>query len=358
MKKAIHQLVPNLRGGDAIGNTALRMREALLKMGYESTMFVEDASPGLRGITEPVSSYLKSSSADSTLLFHYSMGSEAGRLVYNLPDKVVMIYHNITPPEYFLHIHDHVVGELYHGRKQLEQFKDRVVLAAGDSEFNRCELEELGFKNTMVLPLAIDFDSLDQKPDECTRRAFNDHKLNFLFVGRMVPNKGIEDLIKLYAHYKKYVSYDSRLIIVGDWRGFEKYQLQLLNLINTIDLPDVIMTGRVDFSQLLAYYSTADAYISMSRHEGFCVPLLEAMHFDIPVMARATAAVPETMGGAGVLVEEMNYAEMAEMLDLMTSEGLFRQRLLEGQRLRLARYREQTVEESLMLLLERAGIKQ
>lgn len=353
MKPAIHQIVPSLRSGDAVGNTSLRTREALRELGYRSEIYREKCSPELENDSLPLEDYLEESSLDNLVIYHYSIGSEIARFIYHLPDKIVLVYHNLTPPEYFIDIHDHVVGELYHGKKQLEQFANKVVFGAGVSEYNRAELEEMGFPNTAVLPLALDFDDLDQVADPFIKKAYKDQKYNFLFVGRIVPNKGIEDLIKLYANYKKYVNHDSRLIIAGDYSGFERYHMQLLKLIDEIELPHVVMPGRVDFRQLLAFYSIADVYVSMSNHEGFCVPLLEAMYFDIPVLAKAVAAVPETMDGAGVLVEKMNYADIAEMMHMLATPGRFRLQIIAGQRERLERYRSIPFERYLESLIEK-----
>ena len=347
MSGELHQLVSDLRRGDAIGNTVLRTREALRRLGYKSEIFRETCAAELKDDTFPAEDYLEISSPERRLIFHYSIGSDLNRMAYALPDRMILSYHNITPPEYYLGIHDHLVGQLYHGRKQLACFADRCALAVGDTDYNRRELEELGFTRTGVLPLALDFDHLDVEPDPYIRAAYGDHRHNFLFVGRVVPNKRIEDLIKLYAHYKKYVSHDSRLIIVGTWRGFERYHDQLMRLLADIDLPHVVMPGAVALNQLAAFYSVADVFCTLSAHEGFCAPLLEAMYFDVPVLARAAAAVPETMDGAGVLLEELNFAEAAEMLRLLATRGLFRERVIEGQRERLARFRAVDIEERL-----------
>jgi glycosyltransferase involved in cell wall biosynthesis len=353
-KLAIHQIVPNMRSGDAIGNTSLSLQRVLQSIGFESEIFRESCTPDLEDSTRPAAEYLDVSSADNIVFFHYSIGSDLNRFVYNLPDNVVIIYHNITPHEYFVDIHNHVVGELYHGRKQLNAFASKAIMGLGDSEYNRLELEEAGFQNTDLLPLVVSFDDLDAKPDPVMMEMLDDHKATFLFVGRVVPNKALEDLIILYAHYKKYVSHDSRLIIAGDWAGFETYYNYLMKLAYTIDLPDFTMTGRVDFSQLIALYKSAAAYISTSQHEGFCLPLLEAMHFDIPVMALDKAAVAETMGGAGVLAKSVDIPEMAEMLNLMVEPGIFRNRLIEGQQKRLAEYKEFPVEDNLRRIIKRA----
>jgi glycosyltransferase involved in cell wall biosynthesis len=352
MKGEIHQLVSDLRGGDAIGNTVLRTRDALRRLGYRSEIFRETCAAELAGESHPAEDYLKISSPENRLIFHYSIGSDLNRMVYALPDRIILSYHNITPPQFYLGVHDHLVGQLYHGRKQLACFADRCLLAVGDTEYNRRELEALGFPHTGVLPLAIDFDQLDAEPDPVTRAAYSDHRHNFLFVGRIVPNKRIEDLIKLYAHYKKYVSHDSRLIIVGNWKGFEVYRDQLLRLLADIDLPDVVMPGAVGLDRLIAFYRVADVFCTLSEHEGFCAPLLEAMHFDVPVLARAAAAVPETMDGASVLLQELDYAEAAEMLRLLATPGFFRERVIEGQRERLARFRAVDIEERIAAVIE------
>ena len=354
MSGAVHQILSSLRTGDAVGNTVLRTRKVLRSLGYESDIFRETCSPELEKDSLPAKAYIEFSHPNQVLFFHYSIGSELNRFVFNLPDRLILIYHNITPPHYFVGIHDHVVGQLYHGRKQLGCFADRCMLAAGVTEYNRNELEERGFPRTAVLPLAIDFDSLSREPDPVIRTAFDDHRYNFLFVGRLIPNKRLEDLVKLYAHYKKYISHDCRLLIVGDWTGFERYRLQLLRLIDSIDLPHVVMTGRVDFRQLLAFYSVADVYCSLSAHEGFCVPILEAMHFDIPVLARAAAAVPETMDGAGILVKDLDYPAVAEMLHLLASPGWFRDSIIEGQRRRVERYKQDDFETRLKQILSLA----
>lgn len=354
MATALHQIIPTLRSGDAVGATTLKIREALRSFGYESEIFRERCSPDLRDDSLPVERYLEHSASGRTVIYHYSIGSEIGRFVYHLPDRLILVYHNISPPEPFIDVHNHVVGELYHGRKQLAQFAGRCAMAVGDSEFNRRELEEMGFSRTGVLPLAIDFEVLDGDPDPFIMESYRDHRKNFLFVGRIVPNKGLDDLIKLYAHYKKWVSHDSRLLIVGDWSGFERYRMQLLRLIADIDLPDVVMPGRVDAAQLRAFYQLASAYVSLSRHEGFCVPLLEAMHYRIPVMARAAAAVPETMAGAGVLVNELNFAEMAELLEMLATPGPLRDGIIAGQDRRLARYRAEPFADQLRQVIAAA----
>lgn len=353
-KRTIHQIVPNIRRGDAIGNTSLSLQRVLRSIGFESEIYREKCSADLEQSTRPAEEYLNVSSPDNIVIFHYSIGAELNRFVYNLPDNVIIIYHNITPPECFVDIHNHVVGELFHGRKQLNAFAPKALMGIGVSEYNRLELEEAGYLNTDVLPLVINFDDFNAKPDPVLLEMLDDHMATFLFVGRIVPNKALEDLILLYAHYKKFVSHDSRLVIAGDWTGFEKYYLYLLRLANLIDLPDFIMTGRVDFSQLIALYKSAAVYISTSQHEGFCMPLLEAMHFDIPVMAVNKGAIAETMDGAGVLVNSLNFAEMAEMLNLMVEPGIVRNRLLEGQQSRLDRYKNYPFEEKLLQIIKRA----
>lgn len=337
--KRIHQLLASITVGDAISDEALEIRRMLREEGYESEIFCDRAHPKLHDTVYHFEDYMQLSGPDEVMILHFSIGSPVSRLSYHIPDKKIMIYHNITPPEFFVDLHDTLPMELYSGRKELAAFADRTIFAIGDSEYNRMELEDMGFENTGVMPIPINFKRFDNvEPDPITLKTFKDHKTNIVFVGRCVPNKKFEDVIKAYAHYKKYVSHDSRLIFVGENAGFAKYRKLLAGMVADIDLPDVIFTGHVTFPQLVAYYQLADVFVSMSEHEGFCVPLLEAMHFDIPVMAYSMGPIPATMGGAGVLVKNKDYAEIAEMIDILAKDEFVRKRVIQAQRERLQKF--------------------
>jgi glycosyltransferase involved in cell wall biosynthesis len=351
----IHQLLASVTVGDAISDEAFEIRRMLRGAGFESEIFCDRIHPKLMDEVYHFEDYMEISGPDELFILHYSIGTDVSKLAYHIPDHKVLIYHNITPWQYVAGLHETLPRQLFEGRKELAAFADRTVLALGDSEYNRRELEELGFRETGVMPIPVDFKRFDGvRADAVTLNAFRDHRINILFVGRVIPNKKLEDVILAYAHYKKYVSHDSRLIFVGEYGSFPHYRQLLAQLAAEIDLPDLVFAGHVTFPQLVAFYEVADVFLCMSEHEGFCVPLLEAMHFDVPVIAYEVGPIPDTMGGAGILVEEKNYAEIAEMIDILVRDEFTRRRIIEGQRERLRRFKEVPYEGILLGHVERA----
>ena len=160
---------------------------------------------------------------DNLLIHHFSIGSRASRVAYALPDRMALVYHNITPPEFFIDVHPLLVQLCYLGRRELGVYANRVELGLGDSEYNRAELEALGFAHTAVLPVVPDFSHLSGPPNFMQAGAFDDDWVNILFVGRMIPNKRIEDVIRAFHAYKRWFNPRSRLLLVGSHGGFERY---------------------------------------------------------------------------------------------------------------------------------------
>jgi len=333
----INQILPSISYGDAISNHVLEIKKILKSWGYKSEIYAQHVHPKLKNDAKMYTEY-KNSSCDNILLFHYSIGSEITDFVRLLLDKKVLIYHNITPHSYFHGINDTLVNLLKDGRSELGSFSNEVVLALGDSEYNREELEGLGFKNTGVLPIIIDFEKYTQKPTQKILDKFNDEHPNFVFVGRISPNKKQEDVIKTFYYYKKHVDLKARLFLVGSYEGMEKYYKQLCLLINRLDLNDIFISGHVDFSDILAYYKIADVFISMSEHEGFCVPLLESMFFKIPIIAYNSTAIPYTLNGSGILFNEKLYDEVAEMVHILINNDKIKNKIIEMQSDRLRKF--------------------
>lgn len=347
----INQILPTISYGDAISNHVLEIKKILISWGYESEIYAQHIHPKLKGDVEVFTEY-QNSSCDNILLFHYSIGSEITDFVRSLPDKKILIYHNITPYSYFHGINDTLVNLLKDGKRELGSFSDEVVLALGDSEYNREELESLGFKNTGVLPIIIDFDKYAQKPTQKILDKFNDEHSNILFVGRISPNKKQEDIIKMFYFYKTHIDPKARLFLVGSYEGLEKYHEQLINLIKELNLNDVLITGKVDFKDLLSHYKVADVFISMSEHEGFCVPLLESMYFELPILAYNSTAIPYTLDGAGVTFNQKRYEEVAEMCHVLISNRQIRDQIINVQTNRLKMFEKSTIEQSLIEYIE------
>src|SRR5688500_3869578 len=190
--RAIHQVLATLAYGDAIGNEVLGIQRVLRDAGYESEVFVETAEQRLEPLTRDYRELVDASRPDNLLLHHFSIGSKASRTAYAVPDRMALIYHNITPPEYFANVHRTLARQCFRGRREIHAYVDRCDLALGDSEFNRQDLESLGFPSTDVLPVVPDFSHLDNQPDRFVAHQFDDEWTNILFVGRVIANKKIE----------------------------------------------------------------------------------------------------------------------------------------------------------------------
>jgi L-malate glycosyltransferase len=331
VRRRVHQVLAALSYGDAIGNEALAIQKHLRAAGFESDIFAERVHPRMASLVRPLWEYASVSAPETVCLFHFSIGSAAGRLVYHAPDRLVSIYHNITPAHWFLGFHPHLAGLCHHGRRELEAFAPRTELALGDSEFNRQELEQAGYARTGVLPIVLDWSVYDRPPSPVVRRLYQDGRTNILFVGRIIPNKRIDDLIRVFAVYQRYVDARSRLLLVGDHRGHERYHDGLQDMVRRFDLDEVVLAGHVDDDDLLAYYSVADLFLCLSEHEGFCVPLVEAMNAGLPVMAYEAGAVRETLRGGGMLLKEKGPEVVAELAGDLVADGPLRRAVLATQ---------------------------
>jgi glycosyltransferase involved in cell wall biosynthesis len=327
----VHQLLAALSYGDAIGNEALAIQRQLRAAGHDSDIFAEIVHPRVAHLARPLWEYREVSSPDTVCVFHFSIGSAAGRLIHHAPDRLVVVYHNITPAHFFLGFHPHLAGLCHHGRRELAAFAPRAELGLGDSEFNRRELEEAGFARTAVLPIVLDLSLYDRPPSPVVRRLYDDGRTNVLFVGRIIPNKRVDDVIRSFAVFQKWLQPRSRLLLVGDHRGFERYLDRLQELVRELRVDEVVFTGHVDDDELYAYYRVADAFLCLSEHEGFCVPLQEAMHFGLPVVAYDAGAVRETLRGGGVLLRDKRPERVAEILDRLTHGSELRRAVLAGQ---------------------------
>jgi len=317
----IHQVLATLGYGDAIGHEVLGIQRVLRAAGYESEIFVETADHRLEPQTRDYRELVDFSRRDNLLLHHFSLGSKASRTAYALPDRMSLIYHNITPPEYFVGVHRTLARQTFRGRRELKAYADRCDLALGDSEFNRQDLEALGFPRTAVLPVVPDFSHLDRAPNWLVARDFDDEWTNVLFVGRMIANKKIEDLIRWFHAYRTVFNPRSRLLLVGAQSQFERYAAALHQLVARLGTPDVHFIGQVSDEELVAFYEVADLFLCASEHEGFCVPLVEAFYKQVPVLAYAATAVPSTMDGAGVLFEDRDPLHVARVMDAIVSDA-------------------------------------
>ena len=314
MSGSVHQVLATLGYGDAIGHEVLGIQRVLRAAGFASEIFVETADRRLEHLTTDYREMVGDIGPDDVLIHHFSIGSRASRTAYAMPGRMALVYHNITPPEYFLGVHKDLVKLCYRGRRELTAYVNRCDLALGDSEYNRRELETLGFRTTGVLPVVPDFNHLDLAPNTMSAAAFDDGWTNVMFVGRVIPNKRFEDVIRAFHVYRTRLNPRARLLLVGSHSGFERYLAMLHSLIARLGTPDVHFLGHVSNEELTALYDVADVLLCASEHEGFCVPLIEAFYKRIPVLAYAATAVPATMDGGGVLYGTKDPFEIARLM--------------------------------------------
>ncbi len=319
-RPAVHQVLATLGYGDAIGHEVLGIQRVLRAAGYESDIFVETADPRLESLTRHYRELLDATRPDNLLVHHFSIGSKASRTAYALPDRMALIYHNITPPEYFAGVHRQLARQCFRGRREIHAYVDRCDIALGDSDFNRDDLVSLGFPRTGVLPVVPELTHLNGPADWFVATEFDDDWTNILFVGRVIANKKIEDLIRIFHAYHTQFNPRSRLIIAGVFGLFERYFAALSHLVEELGLMHVHFTGHVSDAELIAYYESADLFLCTSEHEGFCVPLVEAFYKQVPVLAYAATAVPATMDGAGVLFDTKDPLAVAALMDAVLSD--------------------------------------
>jgi glycosyltransferase involved in cell wall biosynthesis len=351
----IHQWVPAAHRGDAIGDSARAVRDMLRGLGHESDLFALTIDDDMRGEARPFAD--PGAAAGDVTIFHFALPSPMTEAFANLRGRKVLQYHNITPASFFAPYDAGLFRLAALGRRELATLAGRVDLALGDSDFNRRELEALGFTRTGVMPIAVNTARITGAPPRpALERILGDGLVNILFVGRIVPNKRIEDHIRLAEVYKRYVDAYYRFIFVGRYDGLPRYYAQVRALIEQYEmLPDRFwFTGPVPDDDLAAFYRWADAYVSLSEHEGFCVPLVEAMAADVPILAYAAGAVPETLGGAGLLFAPKDLEVAAELLGSVVYDRGVRDGVLEGQRRRLQDFAPARIEARLRDVL--AGV--
>jgi glycosyltransferase involved in cell wall biosynthesis len=348
----VHQVLATLGYGDAIGHEVLGIQRVLRAAGYQSEIFVETADSRLEELTRDYRELVDFSHRDHLLLHHFSLGSKASRTAFALPDRMALIYHNITPPEYFVGVHRTLARQCFRGRRELQAYADRCDLAMGDSEFNRQDLEALGFPRTAVLPVVPDFSHLDGEADWLVARDFDDEWTNILFVGRVIANKKIENLIRFFHAYHTFINPRSRLLIVGAQGGFERYLASLHHLTATLETSHVHFIGHVSDEELVAFYEIADLFLCASEHEGFCVPIVEAFYKQIPVLAYAATAVPSTMDGAGVLYDDLDPIHVASLMDAILSNTALQDRIVDGQLAAVERLRAKDFDGTLLRFVD------
>ena len=324
--KRVAILTPSLTTADAVSNDVLGERDALKRNGNDVKVFSDVAA---------VRKFLKNPA--DVLIYHHSRGWSPGvQLVHELSCRRVIKYHNVTPAEFFAGFSRTDQDLCERGRRELTDLAAaQCELYLSDSSFNMQELIAIGAdpSTSFVVPPFHHIDRLSSiDADETILKKYSHDTTNILTVGRVVPNKNVHHLIEVFAHYHHDYNNNSRLLIVGKGgEGFSPYSKLLHRVVKLLGLTNaVVFTGGVSDEALKAYYLVADAFVTVSEHEGFCVPLVEAMSMKLPITAYASTAIPETIGDAGIVWAERNPILIAESIDLFVRDNAVREAL--GQR--------------------------
>lgn len=341
----IVQLLADMQYGDAITDNAFALKDALESFGAESEIYAENIHPYLLGRVKNISDF---TSADC-VIHHFAIGSFVNELVKKLDCRKILVYHNITPSKYFKGYNLKSEISCLEAREQLSGCSEIYDLALAVSEYNRSELLKLGFKNTGVLPILYNY-------ERAVRFKRESKSVNILFLGRIAPNKCQQDVIRAFYYYKKLYNPEANLYIAGSYGGMEKYLSELIFLTERLGLSDVYFTGRLSYEQMYKLYSNTDLFLSMSEHEGFCVPLAECMHYGIPIVAYSAAAIPETLGDSGVLFSKKDYRAVAAMIDEIIENPSLKKRIADSQTKRLENFSEAKIRAELLTLLKSNGI--
>lgn len=351
--RAIHQFSPSSAYGDGVTNGLLFTQKVIRSLGYDSEIYCFHVAPELSHLLRSHDRY--ESAADQVLLIHHSMGHDHEDWLKSLQDFKVMVYHNITPAHFFPE------GSLPYrysllGRQQLQDWATDFRGAIGDSDYNSAELRDVGYRPVATIPLLVDQEKLWREPWDAgipdrLRDAFN-----ILFVGRIVENKCQHDLVEILHELGRLSDQPLRLILLGGVTSPEyREHLQALIAKNGLE-SRVEMPGKVSNAQLYGYYRAADAFVCMSEHEGFGMPLVEAMAFDVPVIAWNSSNIASTLGQGGILFREKKHREIAACLKLLDENPGLRRRVIKSQRRNLERFSFDAVRRQLHEFLNSLGL--
>ena len=342
----IIQLYSSLSYGDAIGNDILALDSIIKSKGYEARIFAEYIDSRIsKDIASAFSNYRPQK--DDVIILHVGGASKLNEWIKKAPcSKKIMVYHNITPPVFFEPYSKKCADYCRSGLSQIASLKDTFDMVLAVSEFNKQNLLDMGYKCKInVLPILIPFSDYEKEPSAEILEKYNDDYTNIIFLGRIVPNKKQQDVIAAFNSYQKNYNPKSRLFLIGNPRDFENYGEQLKEYTKRLETSNVIFTGHTKFNEILAYYKLSDLFLCMSEHEGFCVPLVEAMYFNIPILAYASSAIPSTLGGSGFVLKDKNPEVTAAVMNKILSEDNLKKTILENQAERLADFAHEKVAE-------------
>jgi glycosyltransferase involved in cell wall biosynthesis len=334
----LHQLLSGAGPYDAITNQALVWRQTLAQWRMAGDVFAATRDPAVGAAVRPAGELARRLRPGDGLVLHYSAHAPALEEALELPARRLLVYHNVTPPRYLWDDEPHVALACALARAGLAGFAGRVDAAVAPSEFSARDLRAAGFAAVRVLPAlyVLDRARLGAPPADGDPAARGGPP-TVLFVGRLSHNKRQDRLVKAFALYQRHCEPAARLVLAGA-PGSGSYGAYLRRLADGARVRDVVLAGALPQRRLNALYGSAAVFACLSEHEGFCIPLLEALHFGLPVVAARAAAVPEVLGDAALLLREPDLPTVAEALDLCVRSAPLRAELRRRAQLRLAQF--------------------
>lgn len=348
--KQVDQLLVGFSPGDAISDYALWLQAVLRSHGYASSIYARHFKPELSSTVRPWQE-LFSHGKSPQLLFHYSIGSDVLDALRSYVGRLFIIHHNVTPPEYYARVNPTLSMLQQQGIASLPSFATQAIHAFADSNFNAMQLVQAGFPCVSVQPLPFTASRFADPPSRRFDRLLRKFRTRLLFVGRVAPNKRHDQLVRIAARYIRTVNHNACLILAGSFDGTETYRTACQALASKLGIGEqVVFTGHVSQGDLRALYESASVFMVASDHEGFCVPLLEAMHFRLPILAKRTTAIPETLRGSGILFDDsaVGTPELVEVMHSIITDSTLRKDVIDEQQRALAHYEEQRLADAVL----------
>lgn len=350
--KEIHQFVDTFSEGDAIGNYTLQIRDFLRKSGFKSDIYMNTTAHPQSDIYHW--SKLDKDSADYGLIFHHSTLTDFIEQLPMLKAKIMMIYHNITPAAFYKQYH-FPLYKLFKEAERRNTLLEKVHFSGviGDSKYNLDCIEKYvkGDYYKASFPPFLKIPVETNQPNTKLIEKLQNGAFTILYVARVAANKRHNDLLKLFEYYQKFVNPNSRLVITGYRSPYDMYFHKLEKFVSERYLQNVIFTGKVTHADLLAYYKTADIFISMSEHEGFCVPPIEAIYNKVPVLAYDIPAVKELLGSE-YLFKTKDYVTISAIVEKIRTNKVFRKNMIDNQQKILKKFEEEKLKKDFNTILK------
>ena len=342
----IVQVCAGISPGDGISNIAVDYMRIFIENNIDSRIVAESVAPSYKiPCVYHIPSLENHITPHTLVIFHKTMVTDVSLRIINLPCQKVLLWHNITPPDFFKPYNDSMYDLAKRSIQEMVYLAHFIPNAWTNSEYSRNQLMKLGYKKVDVLHFPYDFSRF---PDTKVRK--NDMNTNILFVGRIAPNKRHEDIIRAFYYYHQ-LNPNSRLTLVGSFTGFENYKKECELLAKKLSVP-VRFVGKVSTKKLASYYQQADLFLCMSEHEGLNIPLLEAMYFDVPVLAFASSSIKEGIGDAGIVFHKKHFPYVGHLMHTVLEDKALLSRMKEAGKQRVRYFDKEHNANRLLKLVE------